>query len=216
MRKHVYFFGANMTEGKKDMKELLGGKGANLAEMANLGVPVPPGFTISTETCAEYYELGKFMPEHVLIEIESNLKKLEKAINAGLGNANAPLLLSIRSGAAASMPGMMDTILNLGLNDQVVEGLIKKSGNERFAWDSYRRFIQMFGDVVLEVEHHDFEAILDNKKKTKGVKFDTELDAKDLKEIVIEYKKLVKKVTKKDFPSDVKQQLLLAIEAVFK
>ncbi|MGV8161806.1 MAG: pyruvate, phosphate dikinase [Candidatus Nanoarchaeia archaeon] len=216
MKKHIYFFGANMTEGRKDMKELLGGKGANLAEMANLGVPVPPGFTITTETCEEYYDLGKIMPEHVLIEIDANLKKLEKAMNAGLGNVNTPLLLSIRSGAAASMPGMMDTILNLGLNDQVVDGLIKKTKNDRFAWDSYRRFIQMFGDVVLGVEHHDFEEILDNKKKTKGVKFDTDLDSKDLKAIVEEYKKLVKSVTKKDFPTDVKAQLLLAIEAVFK
>jgi pyruvate, orthophosphate dikinase len=216
MEKRVYFFGANMTEGKRDMKEILGGKGANLAEMANLGVPVPPGFTITTETCAEYYEIGKKIPPKAVAEIEANLKKLEKAMNAGLGNAQTPLLLSIRSGAAASMPGMMDTILNLGLNDEVIAGIIKKTGNERFAWDSYRRFIQMFGDVVLEVPHHDFEEILDNKKHTKGVKFDTELTASDLKEIVAEYKKAVKKATKKDFPSDVKSQLFLAIEAVFK
>jgi len=216
MGKYVYFFGANMTEGKKDMKELLGGKGANLAEMASIGVPVPPGFTITTDTCSEYYEVNQKIPSAALIEIESNLKKLEKTMNLGLGKADAPLLLSIRSGAAASMPGMMDTILNLGLNDEVVVGLIKKTGNDRFVWDSYRRFIQMFGDVVLGVEHHDFEQILDTKKNTKGVKFDTELDAKDLKEVVSEYKKLVKKITKKDFPTDVKEQLLLAIEAVFK
>ncbi len=215
MKKQVYFFGSNMTEGKKDMKDILGGKGANLAEMANLGIPVPPGFTISTESCAEYYDLGKKIPEHVIAEIEDNLVRLEKAMNAGLGNAEKPLLLSVRSGAAASMPGMMDTILNLGLNDAVVAGLIKKTGNERFAWDSYRRFIQMFGDVVLGVEHHDFEQILGNRKNTKGVKFDTELDAKDLNAVVDEYKKLVKKVTKKDFPTDVKEQLMLAIEAVF-
>jgi pyruvate,orthophosphate dikinase len=216
MEKYVYFFGANMTEGKKDMKDLLGGKGANLAEMANLGVPVPPGFTITTETCAQYYTAGKKIPAKALAEIDVNLKKLEKAMNAGLGKVDAPLLLSIRSGAAASMPGMMDTILNLGLNDAVVVGLIKKTGNERFVWDSYRRFIQMFGDVVLEVPHHDFEEVLETKKHTKGVKFDTELDAKDLKEVVAEYKKVVKKATKKDFPSDVKEQLLLAIEAVFR
>ncbi|MGV8169438.1 MAG: pyruvate, phosphate dikinase [Candidatus Nanoarchaeia archaeon] len=216
MKKHVYFFGANQTEGKKEMKELLGGKGANLAEMANIGIPVPPGFTISTETCAEYYDLGKKIPEHVIFEIETNLKKLEKAMGTGLGNPDAPLLLSIRSGAAASMPGMMDTILNLGLNDKVIDGIIKKTGNERFAWDSYRRFIQMFGDVVLGVEHHDFEEILDKKKNTKGVKFDTELDAKDLKDVVAQYKAMVKSKTKKDFPVDVKQQLLLSIEAVFK
>ncbi len=216
MEKRVYFFGAGMTEGKKDMKDLLGGKGANLAEMANLGVPVPPGFTITTETCAEYYTSGKKISAKAIAEIEVNLKKLEKAMNSGLGKADAPLLLSIRSGAAASMPGMMDTILNLGLNDEVVAGIIKKTGNERFAWDSYRRFIQMFGDVVLEVPHHDFEEILDNKKHTKGVKFDTELTAADLKEVVAEYKKAVKKETKKDFPSDVKEQLFLAIEAVFR
>lgn len=216
MEKRVYFFGAGMTEGKKDMKEILGGKGANLAEMANIGVPVPPGFTITTETCEEYYTSGRQIPQKAVSEIEVNLKKLEKAMNAGLGNPSAPLLLSIRSGAAASMPGMMDTILNLGLNDEVVAGLIKKTGNERFAWDSYRRFIQMFGDVVLEVPHHAFEEILDNKKHTKGVKFDTELTAADLKEVVTEYKKAVKKETKKDFPSDVKTQLFLAIEAVFR
>ncbi|MFA6073093.1 MAG: pyruvate, phosphate dikinase [Candidatus Woesearchaeota archaeon] len=216
MEKYVYFFGANATEGRKDMKDLLGGKGANLAEMASIGIPVPPGFTITTQTCAEYYEVNKKIPTSALNEIDSNLKKLEKAMNAGLGNVDAPLLLSIRSGAAASMPGMMDTILNLGLNDEVVAGLIKKTGNERFVWDSYRRFIQMFGDVVLGVEHHDFEHVLDTKKNTKGVKFDTELDAKDLKEVVAEYKKIVKKATKKDFPTDVKEQLILAIEAVFK
>lgn len=215
MKKHVYFFGAGMTEGKKDMKELLGGKGANLAEMASIGVPVPPGFTITTETCAEYYELGKVIPEHVIFEIDQNIEKLEKAICMKLGDKENPLLLSVRSGAAASMPGMMDTILNLGLNDEVVQGLIKKSGNERFAWDSYRRLIQMFGDVVLGVDHDEFEHILDNAKETKGVKFDTGLDANDIKEVVLKYKELVKKKTGKDFPFDAKQQLMLAVEAVF-
>lgn len=213
--KHVYFFGAGMTEGKKDMKDLLGGKGANLAEMASIGVPVPAGFTITTETCAEYYELGKMIPEHVIFEIDENISKLEKAMGMKLGDKVNPLLLSVRSGAAASMPGMMDTILNLGLNDDVVIGLIKKSSNERFAWDSYRRLIQMFGDVVLGVDHDDFEHILDKAKETKGVKFDTELNAQDIKEVVSKYKELVKKKTGKAFPFDAKQQLMLAVEAVF-
>lgn len=215
MNKHVYFFGAGKTEGKKEMKQSLGGKGANLAEMASLGVPVPPGFTITTETCAEYYEVGKKLPEAAIQEIEENLKKLEEAMGAKLGDAESPLLLSVRSGAAVSMPGMMDTILNLGLNEQAVQGLIKKAGSERFAWDSYRRLIQMFGDVVLGVDHDHFEEILDNKKNTKGVKFDTELTIEDLKEIVTEYKELVKKETGKEFPDDAKEQLMLAIEAVF-
>ena len=157
--KHVYYFGKAGTEGKRDMKEVLGGKGANLAEMANIGVPVPPGFTITTDTCAEYYEEGKKISEAALKEIDEHLEKLEGEMNAKLGSSENPLLLSVRSGAAASMPGMMDTILNLGLNDEVVEGLIKKSGNERFAWDSYRRLIQMFADVVMGVEHSTFEKI---------------------------------------------------------
>jgi len=215
MKKHVYFFGAGKTEGKKEMKQSLGGKGANLAEMASLGVPVPPGFTITTETCAEYYEVGKKIPTQALKEIEENLKKLEESMSAKLGDSESPLLLSVRSGAAVSMPGMMDTILNLGLNEKVVQGLIKKAGSERFAWDSYRRLIQMMGDVVLGVDHDHFEEILDNKKHTKGVQFDTDLTVADLKEIIVEYKALVKKETGKDFPDDAKEQLMLSIEAVF-
>jgi pyruvate, orthophosphate dikinase len=214
--KQVYFFGANKTEGKKEMKEILGGKGANLAEMANLGLPVPAGFTISTQTCKNYYDEGKKIPESLKDEIRENLKKLEDAMNAKLGNAENPLLLSIRSGAVASMPGMMDTVLNLGLNDEVVQGLIQKTGNERFAWDSYRRFIQMFSDVVLEVEHHDFEEILDKKKANKGASFDTDLTAQDLRELTQEYKALVEKKTGKTFPTNAEEQLFLSIEAVFK
>jgi len=214
--KNVYFFGANKTEGKKEMKEILGGKGANLAEMANLGLPVPPGFTISTQTCKKYYEEEQKIPETIKEEIKENLKKLEDTMQSKLGNAENPLLLSIRSGAVASMPGMMDTVLNLGLNDEVVQGLIKKTNNERFAWDSYRRFITMFGDVVLDVPHHDFEEILDKKKINKGVNVDTELNAEDLKEITQEYKALVEQKTGKPFPKNAEEQLFLSIEAVFK
>ena len=178
--KHAYFFGADQTEGKKELRDLLGGKGANLAEMANIGVPVPPGFTLSTETCKAYYDNEKTLPEDIKDEIKEYISKLEKAMEAKLGGEESPLLLSIRSGAAVSMPGMMDTILNLGLNDTVVKALIKKTGNERFAWDSYRRFIQMFGDVVMGVEHHDFEKALDEVKATYGAEYDTDLDAKQL------------------------------------
>ncbi len=214
--KKIYFFGANQTEGKKDMKELLGGKGANLAEMANLGVPVPPGFTITTEACAEYYDNNQTLSEELKKEIDEYLKKLEEAMNAKLGDPENPLLVSVRSGAAVSMPGMMDTILNLGLNDEVVEGLAKKTNNERFAWDSYRRFIQMFGNVVMGVPHRNFEEVLDKIKETKGVNYDTELEVEDLKKVVEEYKKVVKEATGTMFPQDAKEQLLMAVEAVFK
>jgi pyruvate, orthophosphate dikinase len=215
MVKHVYFFGSDKTEGNKNMKDVLGGKGANLAEMASLGIPVPPGFTITTETCAEFYEVGKKMPEQAIKEIEEHLEQLEKVMDAKFGDSENPLLLSVRSGAAVSMPGMMDTVLNLGLNDAAVKGLATKSGNERFAWDSYRRFLQMFGDVVMGVEHHDFEGILDDVKETKGVKFDTELDAKDLKFLVEKYKELIEEKSGRKFPTDAKEQLLMSIEAVF-
>ena len=213
--KHVYFFGAGQTEGKKELKDLLGGKGANLAEMANLGVPVPPGFTISTETCAEYYEKGEKLPETTVKEIEENLLKLEKAMGKKLGDAQDPLLCSVRSGAAISMPGMMDTVLNLGINDAVAQGIAKKTGNDRFAWDSYRRFIQMFGDVVMSVPHSKFEAALDKIKEAKGAKFDTDLTTDDLKEVVTAYKAVVKEAKGKGFPEDGKEQLMMAIEAVF-
>ncbi|MBU0471946.1 MAG: pyruvate, phosphate dikinase, partial [Nanoarchaeota archaeon] len=215
MNKHVYFFGAKQTEGNRTMKDVLGGKGANLAEMANIGVPVPPGFTITTETCHEFYENNKKFLSKALEEIEENLAKLENAMDAKLGDAEKPLLLSVRSGAAVSMPGMMDTILNLGLNETAVKGLAVKSGNERFAWDAYRRLIQMFGDVVMGVEHSVFEKILDEIKETKGVEYDTELDAKDMKFVVEKYKEAVKKHAKKEFPADAKEQLMMAIKSVF-
>ncbi|MGE5343111.1 MAG: pyruvate, phosphate dikinase [Candidatus Omnitrophota bacterium] len=213
--KYVYFFSRDFTEGKKELKSLLGGKGANLAEMSNLKLPIPPGFTITTQVCELYYENNKKYPEGLEIEVESNLRKLEELMGKRLGDANDPLLVSVRSGAAASMPGMMDTILNLGLNDESVKGLAKRSGNDRFAYDSYRRFIQMFGDVVLGVEHANFEEILESVKKKKGVHHDLDLDTNDLKTIVTEYKALVKEETGNEFPQDPKQQLWKAIDAVF-
>ena len=209
--KYVYAF----EEGNRTMKEILGGKGANLAEMKSLGINVPPGFTITTESCRIYNEAGKKMPVEVDAQIKTKLLDLEKKMGKKLGDANDPLLVSVRSGAAASMPGMMDTILNLGLNDKSVVGLSEKTGNPRFAWDSYRRLIQMFGSVVLEVEHSAFEHILESVKNTKGAKFDTDLTTEDLQEIVKKYKEMVKKETKEEFPQDPKKQLDLAIKAVF-
>jgi pyruvate,orthophosphate dikinase len=215
MTQYVYFFGNGSAEGKREQKQLLGGKGANLAEMTNLGIPVPPGFTISTVACKEFYALGKKWPQGLDQEIKENMKKLEAATGKKFGSKENPLLVSVRSGAAVSMPGMMDTILNLGLNDETVKGLIQKSGNERFAYDAYRRFIQMFSNVVLELGHHNFEHILKAKKKKLKVTEDTQLDAKSLKELVGEYKDYVKKQTKKAFPEDPAEQLSLACNAVF-
>lgn len=209
--KHVYHF----SEGKADMKALLGGKGANLAEMTNLGIPVPPGFTITTEVCDIYNKNKGKYPKEVDEQIELNLKKLEKEMDAKFGDNENPLLVSVRSGAAASMPGMMDTILNLGLNDESIKGLIKKTGNERFAYDAYRRLLNMFGDVVMGVEHKYFEEVLDKIKETKGIEVDTGLDADDLKKVVKEYKKVIKSKSGKDFPQEPKQQLKMAIDAVF-
>ena len=181
MSKNVYFFGSGQADGTAEMRNLLGGKGANLAEMTNLGIPVPAGFTITTEVCTAYYENNRQWPAGLEDEIRENMKKVEAAMGKGFGDVNNPLLVSVRSGARASMPGMMDTILNLGLNDETVQGLIKSSGNERFAWDSYRRFIQMFSNVVLGADHANFEAILEQKKKEKGVALDSELTADDQK-----------------------------------
>ena len=209
--KFVYAF----EEGNRNMKEILGGKGANLAEMKNLGINVPPGFTISTQACKIYNDLGKKITPEMETQIKTNLTNLEKKMGKKLGDAKNPLLVSVRSGAVASMPGMMDTILNLGLNDESVKGLAEKTGNERFAWDSYRRLIQMLGNVVLEVDHDEFEHILESVKESKKAKFDTDLSAEDLKEVVTKYKAMIKKVTKKDFPQDPKVQLDLSIRAVF-
>ncbi|NOY74379.1 MAG: pyruvate, phosphate dikinase [Kiritimatiellaeota bacterium] len=215
-KKYIYFFGKGKSEGKASMKELLGGKGANLAEMAGLGLPVPPGFTMTTEACADYYKMGKqkFFAS-VKREIESNLKKLENLTGKTFGAGPNPLLVSVRSGAAVSMPGMMDTVLNLGLNEETVKAMIALTGNERFVMDSYRRFIQMFGDVVLGLKHHDFEHELDAVKKTKKVKNDTDLKTKDLQEVIKRYKAVVKKGTGKDFPENPMDQLWAGIDAVF-
>lgn len=211
MKKYVYAF----EEGNKSMKEILGGKGANLAEMKNLGINVPPGFTITTEVCDLYYKAGKTITAEVKKQIDEKLKQLEKKMNKKLGDSNDPLLVSVRSGAASSMPGMMDTILNLGLNDKSVLGLAEKTKNPRFAWDSYRRLIQMFGSVVMEMEHSDFEHILEKVKDTKGAKYDTDLTTEDLQQIVKEYKAKIKKVKGVEFPQDPIKQMYLSINAVF-
>ncbi len=213
-KKYVYFFGNGKAEGKANMKDLLGGKGANLAEMSSIGIPVPPGFTISTEVCEYYYSHGKKKPLELEKEVEKNIKKLEKAMGAKLGDKDNPLLVSVRSGAAVSMPGMMDTILNLGLNDETVEGLAKKTNNERMAWDSYRRFINMFGDVCMGVAHEHFENELTRIKEKYGRKQDTELTVDELKEVVEAYKKVYREHVGKDFPKDAREQLNYAINAV--
>src|SRR3954447_22857487 len=219
--KRVYFFGGAKAEGNKEMKNLLGGKGANLAEMANIGLPVPPGFTITTEVCTEFYTNGKKLPKALDADIRASIARMEKLVGAKFGDPSNPLLVSVRSGARASMPGMMDTILNLGLNDKTAAGLAAKSGNERFAYDSYRRFIAMYGDVVLGLkpenkeDHDPFDEILDKKKKARGVKLDSDLTADALKELVAEFKAEVKNRLGMDFPEDPYVQLEGAIKAVF-
>ncbi|WP_292465274.1 pyruvate, phosphate dikinase [Methanolobus sp.] len=213
-RKFVYFFGKEETEGKNSMKDLLGGKGANLAEMANLGIPVPPGFTITTEVCVLYLENGSY-PDGILDQIDAAIEKLEKVNGKKFGDLKDPLLLSVRSGARVSMPGMMDTVLNLGLNDVSVEGLAKKTGNERFAYDSYRRFLMMFGDVVLDIKHEYFESAIEAKKNELGVRQDTQLNAGALKQLAKTFKEIIKKKTGSEFPQDPRKQLQMSIEAVF-
>jgi pyruvate,orthophosphate dikinase len=221
-KKRVYTFGNGKAEGRADRKNLLGGKGANLAEMNLIGVPVPPGFTITTDVCNEYYEKGKDTVVALLrSEVDSAMTHVETLMNSKFGDIENPLLVSVRSGARASMPGMMDTILNLGLNDKVVDGLEKKTGNPRFVWDSYRRFVQMYGDVVLGMKPFDkneedpFEVIIDRVKEAKGVQLDTELDVDDLKELVTKFKAAVKTQTGQDFPDDAYEQLWGAVCAVF-
>jgi pyruvate,orthophosphate dikinase len=212
-KKWVYFFANGQAEGNAQMKDILGGKGANLAEMTNAGVPVPPGFTISAEVCKYYYDNNRMYPEDLKEQVDAAMKRLEEVTGKGFGDPKKPLLVSVRSGAAISMPGMMDTILNLGLNDETVKGLVEMTNNERFAYDSYRRFLQMFGDTALGIPHADFENALAEMKAQKGVKLDTELDAEDLKKLVEIYKEIYKKHGK-EFPQDVYKQLWAAIEAV--
>ena len=221
-QKRVYTFGNGHAEGKADMRNLLGGKGANLAEMNLIGVPVPPGFTITTEVCTEYNEKGRESVVALLKDdVEKSIAHIEGLMNSKFGDVENPLLVSVRSGARASMPGMMDTILNLGLNDEVVAGLARKTNNERFAWDSYRRFVQMYGDVVLGMKPTNkddidpFEAIIEDVKHAKGVKLDNELDVNDLKELVKRFKVAVKERTGQDFPTNAYEQLWGAICAVF-
>ncbi|MCD8364997.1 MAG: pyruvate, phosphate dikinase, partial [Clostridiales bacterium] len=212
MAKWVYLF----SEGNANMRELLGGKGANLAEMTSLGLPVPQGFTITTEACTQYYEDGREINDEIQSQINEYIVRMEDITGKKFGDAENPLLVSVRSGARASMPGMMDTILNLGLNETVVGVLAKKSGNPRWAWDCYRRFIQMYSDVVMEVGKKYFEELIDEMKEKKGVKFDVELTADDLKELAGQFKAEYKKVLGEDFPDDPKEQLMGAIKAVFR
>lgn len=212
MAKYVYLF----SEGNASMRNLLGGKGANLAEMTGLGLPVPRGFTITTEACTRYYQDGKIIAKEIEDEIYSTMAKVEEIVGKKFGDPSNPFLVSVRSGARASMPGMMDTILNLGLNDEVVEGLAKLTNNERFAYDSYRRFIQMFSDVVMEVEKSKFEAILDSVKEENNKENDCDLTAENLKEVVKRYKELFKKEKGFDFPQEPKMQLMEAVKAVFR
>ena len=212
--KYVYFFGGGKADGKARMKQLLGGKGANLAEMCSIGLPVPPGFTITTEVCDLFYKRGRKYPTGLTEQVDANIVKLEKLTGKTFGHGADPLLLSVRSGAAVSMPGMMDTVLNLGLNDKTIGAMIDLTGNERFVWDAYRRLIQMFGDVVLGMEHHDFEGALNKVKKARRVKLDTDLDIDGLKQVVAEYKKVYQK-SRKTFPQNARKQLQAAIDAVF-
>src|SRR4030066_2112815 len=215
VRKYIYFFGDGKAEGKGDMKDLLGGKGAGLAERTNLGIRVPSGFTITTQGVFENYKNGKAYPEGMWEETIEHMHRVEKTMGHKFGDSGNPLLVAVRSGAKVSMPGMMDTVLNVGLNDVTVQGLARKASNERFAYDAYRRFITMFGSVVMGVERFKFEEILDEKKDALKVREDTELDADALKDVVTRYKKLVKKDAGKDFPMDPLEQLRMAIDAVF-
>lgn len=220
-KKLVYYFGGKKADGDAAMKPLLGGKGANLAEMVNLKLPVPPGFTITTEVCTHYYKNNRKYPKELRAQVRAALSKMEKEIGKKFGDKNDPLLVSVRSGARASMPGMMDTILNLGLNDETVHGLIEMTGNERFAYDSYRRFVQMYGDVVMDLRPHDkderdpFELIIETKKRSRGVKLDTDLTAEDLKELVYQFKMEIKNKLGRDFPEDPMEQINGAVDAVF-
>jgi pyruvate,orthophosphate dikinase len=214
--KYIYSFQNGKAEGKGDMKDILGGKGAGLAEMTNIGIPVPPGFTIVTSICNYYYNHNKKLPTGFDDQFKQSITKLERASNKKFGDDKNPLLVSVRSGAKFSMPGMMDTILNLGLNDTTVEALAKKSNNPRFAYDSYRRFIMMFSDVVLGIDKKEFEEHLLKLKEVKNIKYDYEVSYIDLKDLIEKYKKIVKAKIGKDFPQNILTQLEMARDAVFK
>ncbi len=219
-KKYVYLFGTTKTEGDASRRNLLGGKGANLAEMAGLGLPVPPGFTITTAACTFYYESAGSYPHELKKQVEAAVRQVEKTMGARFGDVTNPLLLSVRSGARVSMPGMMETVLDLGLNDEIVAGYAKRSGDERFCYDVYRRFVQMYGDVVMGLRPDDreidpFEALIEKKKQACGVRLDSELEAEDLKELVGEFKALIKKRLKRSFPEDPSEQLWGAVGAVF-
>src|SRR5215510_8902497 len=213
--KWVYSFGNGKAEGRTEMRDLLGGKGAGLAEMANLGLPVPPGFTITTAVCTHYYDNDKTYPEKLRAEVDTALAEVGRITGKSFGDGTNPLLVSVRSGARASMPGMMDTVLNLGLNDATVEALAQRSKNERFAWDCYRRFLTIFGDVVQGIDRHAFDRLLDQVKAATGAKTDAEVSADALKGLVADYKRLVETETGRPFPQDPMEQLRLAINAVF-
>ncbi len=213
--KMIYYFGKTRTDGGGDKKSLLGGKGANLAEMTSIGLPVPPGFTITTDVCDRYYKAGEKLPAGLMDQVKRNVAVLENELGKKFGDEKNPLLVSVRSGAAASMPGMMNTILNLGLNDRTAVSLAEATGNERFAWDAYRRLINMFGDVVMGVEHGQFEAAFTRIKKKYKAELDTQVPAAGLEELCQEYKKVYRKHTGKAFPQDPLTQLRLSIEAVF-
>ncbi|HXT81187.1 MAG TPA: PEP/pyruvate-binding domain-containing protein, partial [Acetobacteraceae bacterium] len=215
MTKWVYSFGAGQNDGRADMRDLLGGKGANLAEMATIGLPVPPGFTITTEVCTAFYDNNRHYPDDLTAQVETALQAVEKTVGLRFGDKHHPLLVSVRSGARVSMPGMMDTVLNLGLNDVTVEALGATVDDPRFAWDSYRRFIQMYGSVVLGVDHHRFEEIIEHTKLDAGVIEDTALKAQDWHRVVAAYKDLVEEETGKPFPQAPHEQLWGAIGAVF-
>jgi pyruvate,orthophosphate dikinase len=221
MAKYVYFFGNGKADGNGKQKELLGGKGANLAEMTLIGLPVPPGFTISTEACNHYSAQNRQFPAELKAQVEAALRQVEDVMGSKFGDPRNPLLVSCRSGARVSMPGMMDTVLNLGLSEKTIAGLIERSKNERFAWDSYRRFVQMYGDVVLDLKPQDkkeidpFEKIMEELKHSKNVTQDNDLTVDDLKELVKRYKAAVKQKKGKDFPDDAMEQLWGAVGAVF-
>jgi pyruvate,orthophosphate dikinase len=214
-KRYIYAWGEGTAEGNGGMKDLLGGKGAGLAEMTIAGLPTPPGFTITTEACNDYFDAGEELPDGLWDDVLEAMKEVERRSGKGFGDPKNPLLVSVRSGAKFSMPGMMDTVLNLGLNEETLQGLIALTGNERFGWDAYRRFIQMFGRIVMGVEGHRFDEVLEAKKAERGVKQDTELAADDLRALVDSFKKIVREDTGRDFPDDPYEQLDLAIKAVF-